>query len=65
MGRSSPPGIVHAGLPGRGMHTQKPSFVRDDATGKSLDPAKANSGMAKEIRALDSLSRGCYQKARS
>ena len=37
---------------------QKPSFVRDDATDKSLDPAKANAGMAKEIRALDSLRLG-------
>ena len=37
------------------VYLQKPSFVRDDATDKSLDPAKANSGMAKEIRALDSL----------
>ena len=37
------------------VYLQKPSFVRDDATDKSLDPAKANAGMAKEIRALDSL----------
>ena len=37
------------------VYLQKPSFVRDDATDKSLDPAKANTGMAKEIRALDSL----------
>ena len=39
----------------RVVYLQKPSFVRDDATDKSLDPAKANAGMAKEIRALDSL----------
>ena len=37
------------------VYLQKPSFVRDDATDKSLDTAKANAGMAKEIRALDSL----------
>ena len=37
------------------VYLQKPIFVRDDATDKSLDPAKANAGMAKEIRALDSL----------
>ena len=39
----------------RVVYLQKPSFVRDDATDKSLDPEKANQGMAKEIRALDSL----------
>ena len=39
----------------RVVYLQKASFVRDDATDKSLDPAKANAGMAKEIRALDSL----------
>ena len=39
----------------RVVYLQKPSFVRDDATDRSLDPAKANAGMAKEIRALDSL----------
>ena len=39
----------------RVVYLQKPGFVRDDATDKSLDPAKANAGMAKEIRALDSL----------
>ncbi|CAE7939441.1 unnamed protein product, partial [Symbiodinium sp. KB8] len=34
----------------RVVYLQKPSFVRDDATDRSLDPAKANAGMAKEIR---------------
>ncbi|CAE7258832.1 unnamed protein product [Symbiodinium sp. KB8] len=39
----------------RVVYLQKPSFVRDDVTDKSLDVDKANDGKKTEIRALDTL----------
>ena len=39
------------------IYLQRPSFVRDDTTNKTLDPKtkKTQDGVTKEIRALDSL----------
>eukprot|EP00439_Symbiodinium_sp_Y106_P085600 s1008_g29.t1 len=37
------------------IYLQRPSFVRDDTTNKTLDTERTHDGMTKEIRALDSL----------
>ena len=40
---------------GRTVCLQKPKFLRDDTTGKPLDPELTVKGMCKEVSALDSL----------
>eukprot|EP00439_Symbiodinium_sp_Y106_P003704 s11140_g1.t1 len=43
---------------GKTVCLQKPKFLRDDTTGKPLDPELTAEGMCKEVRALDSLAVG-------
>ena len=49
---------VNLSMRGRTVCLQKPKFLRDDTTGKPLDPDLAANGMCKEVKALDSLAVG-------
>ncbi|CAE7605206.1 unnamed protein product [Symbiodinium natans] len=43
---------------GRKVCLQRPKFVKDDTTGKPLDPQLTAEGMTKEVKALDALNVG-------
>ena len=49
---------VNLSMRGKTVCLQKPKFLRDDTTGKPLDPELTAEGMCKEVRALDSLAVG-------
>ena len=51
-------GWVELRMKGRIIHLQRPSYVKDDSSGKPLDADMTTEGMVKELKALDSLKVG-------
>ena len=51
-------GWVELRMKGRVIHLQRPSYVKDDSSGKLLDADMTTEGMIKELKALDSLKVG-------
>ena len=51
-------GWVELRMKGRVIHLQRPSYAKDDSSGKLLDADMTTEGMIKELKALDSLKVG-------
>ena len=51
-------GWVELRMKGRVIHLQRPSYVKDDSSGKPLDADVTTEGMVKGLKALDSLKVG-------